>query len=406
VAGFPEIGLNRRALLILGGALTVAAAGPGGAAVSPPRRSWIPSDDFLRDLPRLMRVAGVPGLAIAVIENGQLAWTRGFGVKNSLIGDPVTDDTLFEAASMTKPVFAYLAMRLVDEGVLALDRPLAEYRRPDYLSDDPALARITVRDVLRHTSGLPNWATGPLATIAPPGSGYHYSGEAFVWLQLIVEKLLAMGLDPAMRARLFDPAGMSSSTFGWDGAVAKAAVYGHDEEAKLPAQPTRALGEALLPIAKRWGRPIASWTYEDSIRAMREADPATPPSTHNLLVNSASGLLTTVSDYARFMALMMDGRRRAAWELSEDSRGAMLTTQLEVRGPDYSRGLGWQLERSSGQRLFEHSGSNYGIFKTLGMGDAEKRRGIVIFTNATNGNALAARVLRAATGVELLKFLV
>lgn len=406
MAEFPEIGLNRRALLMLGGALTVAAAGPGWAAVGPPRRSWIPSDDFLRDLPRLMRVAGVPGLAIAVIENGQLAWTRGFGVKNSLTGDPVTDDTLFEAASMTKPVFAYLAMRLVDEDVLALDRPLAEYRRPDYLSDDPALARITVRDVLRHTSGLPNWATGPLATIGPPGSGYHYSGEAFVWLQLIVETLLGMGLDPAMRARLFDPAGMQSSTFGWDRAVAKTAVYGHDEEAKLPAQPTRALVEALLPIAKRWGRPIASWTYEDSIRAMREADPATPPSTHNLLVNSAGGLLTTVSDYARFMALMMDGRRRAAWEVSEDSRRAMLTTQLEVRGPDYSRGLGWQLERSPGQRLFEHSGSNYGIFKTLGMGNAEQRRGIVIFTNATNGNALAARVLRAATGVELLKFLV
>jgi len=391
---------------MLGGALMVAAARPGGAAVSAPRRSWIPSDDFLRDLPRLMRVAAVPGLAIAVIENGRLAWTRGFGVKNSLTGDPVTDDTLFEAASMTKPVFAYLAMRLVDEGVLALDRPLAAYRRPDYLSDDPALARITVRDVLRHTSGLPNWATGPLATIARPGGGYHYSGEAFVWLQLIVETLLGMGLDPAMRARLFDPAGMSSSGFGWDGAVAKAAVYGHDEEAKPPTQPTRALGEALLPIAKRWGRPIASWTYEDSIRAMREADPATPPSTHNLLVNSAGGLLTTVSDYARFMALMMDGRRRAAWEVSEDNRRAMLTTQLEVRGPDYSRGLGWQLERSPQARLFEHSGSNYGIFKTLGMGDAEQRRGIVIFTNATNGNALAARVLRAATGIDLLKFLV
>jgi CubicO group peptidase (beta-lactamase class C family) len=400
------IELSRRGLFALGGALLVANAGAARAGSGDGRSSWIPSDALLADLPRLMRIAAVPGLAIAVVEDGRLAWTRGFGVKNVQTGDPVTDETLFEAASMTKPVFAYVAMRLVDEGRLALDRPLVDYRRPDYLADDPLLARITVRDVLRHSSGLPNWASGPLATIAPPGSGYHYSGEAFVWLQLIVEQALGMSLDDAMRDRLFGPAGMSRSTFGWDEAVAKWAVYGHDDEAKLPAQPTRALGEKLLPVAKRWGRPIVSWTYEDSIRAMREADPATPPSTHSLLINSAGGLLTTVSDYARFMALMMDGRKRAGWEIYETARRAMLTTQLEVRGPDYARGLGWQLEGPPNARLFEHSGSNYGIFKTLGMGDARKRRGIVIFTNAANGNALAAHILRAASGIDLLKFLV
>jgi len=392
-------------MLTLGGALLVANAGAARAGSGDERSSWIPSDALLADLPRLMRIAAVPGLAIAVLQDGRLTWTRGFGVKNIQTGDPVTDETLFEAASMTKPVFAYVAMRLVDEGRLALDRPLVDYRRPDYLANDPLLAKITVRDVLRHSSGLPNWARGPLATIAPPGSGYHYSGEAFVWLQLIVEQVLGMSLDDAMRDRLFGPAGMSRSTFGWDEAVAKAAVYGHDDEAKIPAQPTRALGEKLLPIAKRWGRPIASWRYEDSIRAMREADPATPATTHNLLSNSAGGLLTTVSDYARFMALMMDGRERAGWEISETARRAMLTTQLEVRGPDYARGLGWQLEGPPTARLFEHSGSNYGIFKTLGMGDARKRRGIVIFTNAANGNALAARILREASGIDLLKFL-
>jgi CubicO group peptidase (beta-lactamase class C family) len=400
------IELSRRGLFALGGALLVANAGAARAGSGDGRSSWIPSDALLADLPRLMRIAAVPGLAIAVVEDGRLAWTRGFGVKNVQTGDPVTDETLFEAASMTKPVFAYVAMRLVDEGRLALDRPLVDYRRLDYLADDPLLARITVRDVLRHSSGLPNWASGPLATIEPPGSGYHYSGEAFVWLQLIVEQALGMSLDDAMRDRLFGPAGMSRSTFGWDEAVAKAAVYGHDDDAKLPAQPTRALGEKLLPIAKRWGRPIASWSYEDSIRAMREADPATPATPHNLLSNSAGGLLTTVSDYARFMVLMMDGRKRAGWEISETARRAMLTTQLEVRGPDYARGLGWQLEGPPNARLFEHSGSNYGIFKTLGMGDARKRRGIVIFTNAANGNALAAHILRAASGIDLLKFLV
>ncbi|MBY8821448.1 serine hydrolase domain-containing protein [Sphingomonas colocasiae] len=405
MAGFPEMGFTRRGMFALGPVSMGLAAGVAQAAPDRPGSSWIPSDAFQRDLPRLMRVAALPGLAIAVVDRGQLAWTRGFGVKNAVTGDPVNDETLFEAASMTKPVFAYVAMRLIEEGRLELDRPLVDYRRPDYLSDDRALSLITVRDVLRHSSGLPNWATGRLATIARPGSAYHYSGEAYVWLQLIVEQVSGMGLDAAMRAKLFDPAGMKRSTFGWTEAIAKDAVYGHDDEARLPAQPTRAAGDRLLPIAKRWGRPIASWTYDESVRAMREADPATPPSPHGLLINAAGGLLTTVSEYARFMALMMDGRSRAGWEISDASRRAMLTTELEIRGPDFTRGLGWQLEASPGRRLFEHSGSNYGIFRTLGVGDAASGRAIVIFTNGANGNLLAQRIVREATGLELLKFI-
>lgn len=401
----PEISFSRREMLVLGAGLTGAMAGAGRAAPHNAGSSWIPSDAFQHDLPRLMSIAAVPGLAIAVVDQGRLAWTRGFGVKNAVTGDPVTDDTLFEAASMTKPVFAYLVMRLVDEGRLMLDRPLVDYRRPDYLSDDPALSLITVRDALRHTAGLPNWATGRLVTIAKPGTGYHYSGEAYVWLQLVVEQLLGMGLDAAMRTKLLGPAGMSRSTFGWTEDIAKAAVHGHDDEGNLPAQPTRETGDQLLPIARRWGRPIAAWTYEDSVRAMREADPATTPSPHGLLINAAGGLLTTVSDYGRFMALMMDGRRRADWEVSDTGRRAMLTTELEVRGPDFTRGLGWQLERSPGRTLFEHSGSNYGIFRTLGVGDAVSGRAIVIFTNGANGNLLAQRIVREATRLELLKFI-
>lgn len=398
-------GLDRRSMLVAGGAAAAIWLAPRAARAAAP--SWIPSARFQEELPGLMRVAGVPGLAIAVVERGALAWTRGFGVKNALTGDPVAEDTLFEAASMTKPVFAYLAMQLVDEGRLALDAPLIGYRRPDYLADDPALAKITVRDVLRHTSGLPNWAKGPLATVAPPGKGYSYSGEAFVWLQLAVETILKKGLGAAMRDRLFAPAGMKASSFGWDARIARAAVYGHGEPdaAGLPDQPTRALGDRLLPIARRWGRPIEDWTYEDQVRAMREADPAARPAPHDLLINAAGGLLTAASDYARFMALMMAGRSRGAWEIGEVSRRAMLATELEVRGPDYARGLGWQVENSGGTRLFEHSGSNYGIFKTLGVGDAERGRAIVVFTNAANGSALAQRIVREAAGLELLKFL-
>jgi len=406
--------VGRRTLLARSAALVAGAAAPV-AALARTRcpdggGAWIPSDELVGELPRLMRIAGVPGVAIAVVDRGKLAWSRGFGVKNILTGDPVRDDTLFEAASMTKPVFAYVAMRLADEKRLDLDTPLVAYRRPANPGDDPNLERITARHVLTHATGLPNWASEPLVTSSAPGSTYSYSGEAFVWLQMVVETITGMSLGSVMQAKLFDPAGMPNSSFGWDEAIAKSAVFGHSEppegEAKLPPQPTRELGDRLLPVAVKWRKPIASWTLEDSFAAMRETDPTTPPSTHDLLVNSAGGLLTTASDYAKFMALMMDRPQRAAWAIGETARQAMLTPQVDVRGRDIMRGLGWELEQSSAGPLFQHSGSNYGIFKTLGVGDARNGRAIVVFTNAANGNMLAARIVREAAGIDRLKSLV
>lgn len=396
------------AALIAGSAMPVRAQAPAPDANRKP--NWIPPDDLIEALPRLMRIAGVPGVAIAVVDRGMPVWSGSFGVKNILTRDPVGEDTLFEAASMTKPVFAYVAMRLADEKRLDLDTPLIAYRRPANLGDDPNLARITARHVLEHSTGLPNWASAPLVTDSAPGSRYSYSGEAFIWLQLVVETIMGAGLGSVMQAKLFGPAGMARSSFGWDEAIARSLVFGHSEppegEQILPDQPTRELGDRLLPIASRRRKPIASWTFEDSVAAMRETDPATPPSTRDLLVNSAGGLLTTASDYAKFMALMMDGRDRAAWEIGEAARQAMLTPRIEVRGRDIARAPGWEIEQSSAGPLFQHSGSNYGIFKTLGVGDARNGRAIVIFTNAANGSALAARIVREATGIDRLKSLV
>lgn len=396
------------AALIAGGAASARAA--TGARRPDDKAAWIPSGELVRDLPRFMRIAGVPGAAIAVVDRGKLAWSRAFGVKNILTRDPVREDTLFEAASMTKPVFAYVVMRLVDEKRLDLDAPLVAYRRPANLGHDPKLELITARHVLAHSTGLPNWASGPLVTSSAPGSRYTYSGEAFIWLQLVVETIMGMSLGDVMQAKLFGPAGMSRSSFGWDEEIARLVVFGHSEppegEQTLPPQPTRELGDRLLRVAARRHKPIASWTYEDSVEAMRETDPGTPPSTHDLLVNSAGGLLMTASDYAKFMLLMTDRPGRAAWEIGDAARQAMLTPQTDVRGRDISRGLGWELEQSSAGLLFQHSGSNYGIFKTLGVGDARSGRAIVVFTNAANGNALAARIIREATGIDRLKSLI
>ena len=98
---------------------------------STPAKTTVKNDELIVRLeeviPRLMKEGYVPGLSIAVIRNGKLAWNYGFGVKNAETKEPVTEDTVFEAASLSKPVFAYAVLKLVDSGQLDLDTPLVKY---------------------------------------------------------------------------------------------------------------------------------------------------------------------------------------------------------------------------------------------------------------------------------------
>lgn len=92
------------------------------AAACDDTANWIPPDAFLADLPRLMQALRVPAIGMAVVERGEVVWARNLGVTNAETRAPVADDTLFEDASLSKPVFAYLVLQLADQGVIDLDR--------------------------------------------------------------------------------------------------------------------------------------------------------------------------------------------------------------------------------------------------------------------------------------------
>ncbi len=379
-------------------------------------RSWNPNDAFLAELPRIMQAFAVPGVGIAVVEDGAVAWSRGVGMANAQTQAPLAARTVFEDASLSKPVFAYLVMQLVEQGRMALDVPLLQYRCPDYLGDHPWLARITVRDVLRHTTGLPDWrrspATEKLVPAFEPGTRVTYSGEAFVWLQLVVEELTGQSLDAAMQAHLFGPAGMRDSSYTWNADLAARSVHGHPAHDRaggdVPRQVLREQWELAQKVALRWGKPLSAWRYEDAQRALPEVLALAPPGLvswpGDILANAAASLRTTVSDYARFLCLMMDGRQRASWELSDAARRAMLTPQISLPGRWTEKGLGWNMEQTRDGPMFYHSGSNSGIFKNFALGDAQRRRGIVVLTNGGSGAFVHQRVVRAATGYDLLSY--
>src|SRR5690349_10781262 len=115
-------------------------------------------DKLEKDIPQLLEKSDVPGLGIALIRNGELVWTGAFGTANADTKKPVTSTTVFEAASLSKPVFAYAVLKLVDEGKLDLDTPLNKYLGNNYdVVNDDRINLITARHVLSHTSGFPNW---------------------------------------------------------------------------------------------------------------------------------------------------------------------------------------------------------------------------------------------------------
>ena len=144
-----------------------------------------------KQIPKLMEDARVPGLSIAIVKDAKLFWSRGFGVKDNASKEPVDIDTVFEAASTSKPVFAYAVMKLCERGIMNLDTPLTKYTPERFLQGDARLDLITARHVLSHTSGFPNFRSKkePLKIHFTPGEKWSYSGEGYSYLQSVVTHL-------------------------------------------------------------------------------------------------------------------------------------------------------------------------------------------------------------------------
>ncbi len=176
---------------------------------------------------RLMKAAEVPGLGIAILNHGKIAFLNAYGFRDKERKLPLTADSVMSAASFTKSVFAYLVLELVDEGVLDLDKPVHEFLPkplPEYseyrdLATDPRHRRITARMLLSHTSGFPNWRwfeeDRKLKIHFEPGSRYAYSGEGIRLRQLVVETITGKPLTELMQERVFQPLAMTRTSMVW-----------------------------------------------------------------------------------------------------------------------------------------------------------------------------------------------
>jgi CubicO group peptidase (beta-lactamase class C family) len=316
------------------------------------------------EIPALLSASQIPGFAIAIVREGRVVWTQGFGVKNSVAGGAVGPDTLFQVGSISKTVFAYAVMKLCEKRVLDLDRPLVTYVPDRWITDDPRFSRITARHVLSHTSGLQNWRSTkePLRMAFDPGSKWDYSGEGYSFLQLVVSRLAgqvdakacekmfdglavcATDFEAYMRTNLLAPFGMPASKYVWD-----------------------SLGEAASPHDMK-GAPI-NRPMQNPVSAAR--------------YGAAGGLLTSAAEYAKFLIEVLDPKPQDAFRLSSESRTEMLRPQIKVDETS-SWALGWNIWHNSQLGdLWSHGGDNPG-YKAYVVASLERRSGYVILTNGDN----------------------
>lgn len=311
----------------------------------------------------------VPGVSVAVIKAGKIAWSRGYGV--AWVGGPaITPRTLFQAASISKPVAAMAALRMVEQGQLDLDADintsLTSWKLPE------GKGKPSVRQLLSHTggmtvSGFPGYAAGKsvptlvqvldgawaantkaIKVDTAPGSAMRYSGGGYTVLQQAMIDRSGKPYDVLLQESVLRPLGMSDSSF---------------------SQPLPAASQAQAAHAHRHdGKPY-------------------PGGAHTYPELAAAGLWTTPEDLAKFVIAIQQG---AAGSDNGVISSAMTRTMLTTVMGDYALGL----QIRDGDKAFEHSGSNMG-FRGAMVGSTGSGDGAVILTNGDQGGELAAGLLRA-----------
>lgn len=309
---------------------------------------------------KLMSEHHVPAVGIGVIESGQVRAVKVYG---DLDGKSAPENTLFNIASLTKPLVSTLTLKLVSQGNWKLDEPLSNYWTDPDVEADPRHLKLTTRHVLSHKSGLPNWRGhepgNKLSFAFEPGTEWKYSGEGFEYLRQALEHKFKIPIDVLADSLLFKPAGMSDTRFYWDQHVD-------------PARYANRHGADGTPYE------VETWTT----------------------ANASNLVLTTVNDYCKFGIDVLNGSG-----LTMEMAAEMVKTQAKLNNGN-AFGLGWVIVSGliNDEYALVHTGRNPGINAIIVLLPKSKS-GIVIFTNGDNGDQLYKTLIStsSAIGKELVE---
>ena len=346
--------------------------------------SAITIDSLNSKIEQLMHDGKVHGMAVSIFDDKEIRFQKNFGYKNYEKKLALTDSTNMYGASLSKAVFSVLVMKLVEENIIDLDTPLESYLpkkiyeyqpqtrwHDDFstLKEDSLYHKITARMCLDHTTGFNNWRwfepDHKLRVHFEPGSRYSYSGEGFVYLQVVLEKILNRSLEDLAQEKIFAPLGMTRSSYQWNASFEKDFAYGHTTIGNLHSKDT-------------------------------DNEP-----------RSGSTLETTSEDYTKFLQAVFQQKiiSKESWE--EVFRPQIRIRSIKQFGPlaqkdstlndkvKLSYGLGWGLlETPYGPAAFKE-GHGDG-FQHYSIVFPSAGKGILIMANSDNGEGIFKELLEVA----------
>ena len=340
-----------------------------------------------RTVNKVMAAANVQGLGLAVLNHNKTVFVKTYGYKNKPQNTLLDTASIVYGASYSKAVFGYLVMKLVEEKIIDLDKPLYQYLAkpiPDYpyfsdLKNDDRWKLITGRMCLSHTTGLPNvrwfdpitsaWdSAGVIKIYFTPGSKYAYSGEGFKLLQLVIEEITKKNIDQLAEEKIFKPFGMHRTGYIWHES------FGDDNVA------VGHMDNGDIDMKRKRTEPVAG-----------------------------GSLVTTIADYARFIENVMQQKG-----LSKKSYTTMLAPQIRIHSVtqfppiseatttendsiQLSYGLGWGVMQCPYGKAFFKEG-NGGAWRNYNINFSEKGISIIIMANSENGEKIFQELIETIIG--------
>jgi len=334
-------------------ARTVAAKKDGRVEIDAHAAEWLKESD-------------VPSIAVAYIEDRTVAWTAVYGEQSP--GVAATGKTLYNMASLTKPVTAETILRLASAGKISLDESMSPFWLDPDIKDDPRSKLLTPRLCLSHQTGFANWRrmTGGVLKIRwEPGTQTGYSGEGYNYVGRFAEKKMAKPFDALAQEIVFDPIGMKETSYTAKEWYAGRLAVPHGPKGEKP----------IDPVATTW--------------------------------SGADLLRTTIGDYAKFVVSVMHDEG-----LTKEIAAERATMTRDLRKPEdldkvckvasevghctitAGMGLGWEVETVNGVKILNHDGSDWGV-KTFAMFVPSQGIGVIVFTNGDNGTEVIRKVVEA-----------
>lgn len=305
----------------------------------------IPFQKFNHRIEFLMDSLKVTGMSIAIIENGKLAFKKSYGYANLESKLHTKNNTFFEAASLSKPVFAYFVLKLKSEGIIDLDKPLFEYL-PNTKIKDERYKRITARMVLCHSTGLPNWSETDITELQfDPGTGFSYSGEAYIYLSQVIAKLNNKSLedlDEIFQLQVANPLHLNNFYFKINQKIQSNLAHGYQN-----------------------AKPV----YDDRDRNT---------------FDSAGGLLSDITSYTNFLIYLLQTKPIEMFTpMTKLNENDPIVQYFNI--DSWTMGMG--IAKRNDSENFWHAGNNLGYTNAF-MINPQQKYGYVFFTNEDQCNAM------------------